>query len=183
MIKSAPELYFKQKDRADDLENRMTPKIFISYDESVPSCNDVVVFNDKTRSKVFRLKIDNVSVTRALGYEGWTEIAEFPKLSAMNLFWVADALPKKAINIDPRRPVFLQILRITDTNEIKVATCSDVLNFTEFWNNDQENQFLIGQYHFKVGIKGDDEVDTLFYSVEFDWTGDWETARMRHVEV
>jgi hypothetical protein len=179
-IKSASELYFKEKDRADALETRMIPKIAISYDESVSSCNDVIPFDDGTKNKIFRLKIENTSNVRAMGYEGWAEISEFPKLSAMNLFWI-DAIPRKSIYIDPGRPRFLQILRVSDANIIKVATCTDLLNLIEFWSNDKENQFLIGKYHFKIGLKGDDEVDTMYYTVEFDWTGDWKTAGMKHV--
>jgi hypothetical protein len=180
MIKSAPELYFTEKDRADNLVEKITTKLKAIYDEKILSCNDTVTFvHPVYRARCFRLKVDNVGTSRLYQCEGWLEsIQEMPHLSAARLFWIG--IPEQgAVDLAKGIPRFLQLLKISDSNIVIPATYGAPV---EQWPIDQRSKFGPGKYHFKVGIKGHDESETVFLTLELDWTGNWETASMQHVE-
>ena len=72
-------------------------------------------------------------------------------------------------------PRFVQICRITDKNRVVVATEG------ELWPIDSINGFHPGKYIFNIALKGKDRAETMFYSVELNWTGNWTTADMKPV--
>jgi len=150
-------------------------KIAIAFDRTVPSCRADVTFVGGSHSMCFRLKVNNKSQRKLHECEGWLESTDrFPNVSPAQLFWVGNPEAEMSINLLKDIPRFLQICRIDDKNCIHIATQR------EQWPIDSHN-FPLGDYVFKIGIKGEDDAETCFYSVKLTWTGNWTTAEMMPV--
>jgi hypothetical protein len=168
-------LYETEKMRADDLQARVNSKLNITYDAHDLSCKAVVGFTDGTSSTVFRLRIANTGITPLRHCEGWlSEIEGHRNISPVRLFWVASPTAAMSVDVIKGIPRYLQICRITQTNEVKMATEG------EMWPFDSLRMFVPSKYKFKIAVKGQDEAETDMYIVELNWTGDWRTANMAH---
>jgi hypothetical protein len=123
-------------------------KLKIDYDRSVPSCREDVTFSDGTHSMCFRLKVENITRSRLGRCEGWLEsVDKFPNIGPARLFW-AD-MPTESMSVDLVNgvPRFLQICRITQTNQVLVATANEV------WPFDSLESFHPGSYVFRVAFR------------------------------
>jgi hypothetical protein len=151
-------------------------KLKIDYDRSVPSCRDDVTFSDGTHSMCFRLKVVNITSSKLNRCEGWLEsVDQFPSISPARLFWV-DMPESQSVDLISRVPRFLQVCRITQSNQVLVATIG------EAWPiNSLESFRPGGRYVFRVAFKGEDKAETVFCCVELNWTGNWTTAEMKQI--
>lgn len=154
-------------------------KLAISYDRTVPSCRADVTFGGGSHSICFRLMVSNTTTTRLHRCEGWLESTDkFPNVSPVKLFWVGSPQADMAVDLIKDVPRFLQICRITDNNRVIIATEGEV------WPIDSLNAFHPGStYRFNIALKGEDNAETAFYSVNLNWTGNWTTAEMVPVPV
>jgi hypothetical protein len=181
MSTAASQLYWEQKDRPDDLKNRITPKIETVFDEHDTKCWGIVPFADGSRSRICRLRVNNTGTSR-LQCEGWLAcVKEFPQMGKAKLFWVG--MPEQSkVDLVPKMPDHLQVFRIHESNKVIPATIADQPLPSELWPLGSLNQFNPGNtYTFQVGIKAYDESETVFSILELNWTGNWETATVRHV--
>jgi hypothetical protein len=163
--------------RALDRFRERYQKITASYDRSVPSCRADVTFGDGSHSICFRLRVENATTRKLHKCEGWLESTDrFPNISATQLFWVGNPDTELSIDLIKGIPRFLQICRISSDNRIHMATPR------EQWPIDSL-RFPLGDYVFKIGIKGEDNAETHFYAAKLIWTGNWTTAEMVPVTV
>jgi len=164
--------------RVVGLENKLKPKLKVTHDPIIPSCDAVVGFRDGTKSRCIRLQVENIGLARLNKCEGWLEsIPEMTRLSPAKLFWVG--IPEEgSVDLTKNIPRFLQVFRIHETNRIVPGTFG---NPPEQFPVDLLNRFVVGEtYHFRIGLKGDDEAETLFGTVKLIWTGDWATAQVSY---
>ena len=125
----------------------------------------------------FRLKVENTTARKLHKCEGWLVSTDrFPNISAAPLFW-AGTPESLSIDLIKGIPRFLQICRIDSNNFIHMGTPGDQ------WPVDSISGFRPGDYIFKVGIKGEDNAETCFYSVKLVWTGNWTTAEMAPIPI
>ena len=157
-----------------ELNATLKPKLQARFDPLAPSCDAIVRFRDGTKSRCIRLKVENTGTSRLLQCEGWLEIREFFRLSPAKLFWVA--IPE-AGSVDLTKGIsrFLQVFRIHESNVVIPATYA---NPPEQWPIELQNRFVPGKYLFTIGLKGQDEAETVFCNLELNWTGDWATAQV-----
>jgi len=149
-------------------------KLKISYDRSIHSCRADVTFGDGSHAICFRLQIENTTTSKLEQCEGWLQSTDrFPNISPVKLFWISS--PRAAMSVDLIKgvPRFLQICRITDKNRVIMATED------EAWPIDSLNAFHPGIYRFNIAVKGKDKAETIFYSVELNWSGNWTTSEMK----
>jgi hypothetical protein len=154
-------------------------KLSIVYDRAIPSCRADVTFNDGLHSMCFRLQVNNVTTTKISGCEGWlNSVDKFPHISSAKLYWVDSPTPAMSVDLIKTIPRFLQICRITDKGEVRVATEK------EYWPIDSLRSFHPGNtYVFNIAVKGNDKAETTSYSVELNWTGNWTTSEMRAISL
>ncbi len=166
---------FTECARALDRFKERYQKIAVAYDRSVPSCRADVTFADGTHSICFRLKVENATTRRLHKCEGWLESTDrFPNISPAQLFWVGNPDTELSIDLINGIPRFLQICRISSDNRIHMATPHGQ------WPIDSLG-FPPGDYVFRIGIKGEDNAETRFYTVKLQWTGNWTIAEMAPV--
>jgi hypothetical protein len=166
---------FTESARALDRFRERYQKLKVSYDRNVPSCRADVTFADNTHSVCFRLRVENVTTGKLHNCEGWLESTDrFPHISPTKLFW-AGGPEEFSVDLINGIPRFLQICRIRQDNRVIMATEH------ETWPIDSLNAFQPGQFVFKIGLKGEDNAETIFYSVRLNWTGNWTTAEMMPV--
>jgi hypothetical protein len=160
-------------------ENKLRPQLKVTYDPVIISCDAVAGFADGTQSRCLRFEVRNTGTRRLNRCEGWLQIQEFPRLSPAKLFWVG--MPEEgSVDLAKDIPRFLQVLRIHQSNRIVPATFGDP---PEQFPLDLRNQFMVGsRYHFRVGLKGDDEAETVFHTLELVWNGDWRTSQVNYAE-
>jgi hypothetical protein len=149
-------------------------KVNVSYDRGIPSCRADVTFDDGSHSMCFRLRVENSTNKILRRCEGWLESTDqFPNISPVKLFWIDAPGEVDLINGVPR---FLQVCRISNQNRVIMATQGEV------WPIDSVEAFQPGgQYVFRIALKGDDQAETIFYSVRLNWTGNWTTSEMTAV--
>jgi hypothetical protein len=163
---------FTQSARALDRFRERYQKLTAIYDRSEPSCRADVTFANGTHSICFRLKVENATTRKLHKCEGWLESTDrFPNISPAQLFWVGNPDVELSIDLINRVPRFLQICRISSDNRIHMATPK------EQWPIDSL-AFPLGDYVFKIAIKGEDGAETHFYTVKLIWNGNWTTAEM-----
>lgn len=156
------------------LQARLTPHLEITYNSSIRRCNDIVNFSDGSRSKCFRLQIENTSEAPIYNCDGWLKnIDKMPQLSPAKLFWIG-TIGSMTEDLPPEVPRYLQVLRVTENNEVIVATQM------EAWPLGESNKFLPGEYLFDVVVDGH-EAGKVNCRLRFHWTGDWQTAEILHV--
>jgi hypothetical protein len=180
VLKAASTLYYSDKTRGDVFAEIIAPKLQIVYDENISSCCCITDFADGTKSKIFRLQVENRGTSIATFCQGWLHsIAELPLLSAARLFWVG--MPEEgAVDLIKGIPRFLQIIRIHETNKVVPATFA--VPHCEVWPIDQAFAFVAGQqYHFRIGVKANDRAETEFSTIILNWTGNWTTATVEYV--
>jgi hypothetical protein len=102
-----------------------------------------------------------------------------PQLSPAKLFWVG--IPEEgSVELIKDIPRFLQVFRIHESNKIIPGTFG---NPPDQFPLDLINKFVVGEtYHFRVGLKGEDEAETVFGTVTLVWTGNWNTAQVSYAE-
>ena len=151
-------------------------KLHLKYDRSIPNCRADVTFVDGSHSICFRLQVDNMTARKLRVCEGWlVSTDQFPNIGPVKLFW-ADMPGTFTVDLINGILRFLQICRITDSNQVIVAT------ERENWPIDSIGVFRPGFFVFEIALKGDDNADTSVYSVRLNWTGNWTTSEMAVVK-
>jgi hypothetical protein len=162
--------------RVVNLETRLKPKIMVRYDASIPSCDATPLFSDGTHSRCIRLRVENMGATRLYQCEGWLSIDKFPNVGPARLFWAEGNFPS-AVDLTQKIPRYVQIFRITDSNQIIPATEG------EMWPLDSLNKFSPGTYVFDIALKGQDDAETILRRLRLIWTGNWKTAQITDITV
>lgn len=157
------------------LEARLTPHLEITYDSSIRRCNDTVNFGDGSRSKCFRIQVQNVSEAPIYNCDGWLKnVDKMPQLSPIRLFWIGAPLSTNTGDLPPKVPRYLQVFRVTEDGQIIVAT------ELEAWPLGEDNKFHPGEYLFDLVIDGH-EAGQVDCRLKVIWTGDWHTTEVLHV--
>jgi hypothetical protein len=160
--------------RSSRLEAKSAPQLRVAFEDTI------VGFVDRSRSRCIRLEVENIGRTRLNKCEGWLQtIKEMPRLSPAKLFWVG--MPEEG-SVDLTKGISrrVQVFRLHESNRIIPATFGVP---PEQFPVDLINTFAVGTtYHFRVGLKGEDEAETVFRTIELVWNGDWQTAKVNYVE-
>jgi hypothetical protein len=169
-------LYYDEKKRADHLSEQLQAKLSVVYDKAIRPCRDVVTYTGGSDGICFRLQVENTGATNIRNCEGWlNKIKQMPQLSPVKLFWIGMPTEKMSEDLPAKVPRYLQVCEITDFNRVIMATEGRV------WPLGEDNIFKPGEYLFDIVINpyGIQAVD---YKLRFNWTGDWKTAEVSHVE-
>jgi hypothetical protein len=183
LIKMVPVVFEEQKNRADQLEERLQPKLKVEFDKSNLSCDAEVGFTDGTKSRCIRLRVENTGTLTLAGCQGWLTIKELPGVSAARLIWTgpqekgaALGIPPEIVDLHHLIPQYVQVFRITQSNQVRPGTQMDI------WPIDAMDKFVTGrEYEFKVGLTADHEAGTIIRVLKLNWTGDWRTATVTDV--
>ena len=168
-------LYFREKDRADQLAERLRPKVKLVYDKALQNCKHLVLFENGSQRLCFRVQ---VSSDISIGCNGWLaevrnlntqEIVEF-----VQLIWAAmDAMPN--IILIPTMPQYLELCSVGEDNKIRVSSVNGR------WPIYAAGMFnATGEYSFRVLVNSCD-CDPASIQLKLKWTGDWKTTEMSHV--
>ena len=155
-------------------EAKLTPQLRIVYDPTVPPCKSPTTFSDGTRTwraMCFRLQVENVGEQPVDNCEGYlTECRNINdpfELGPTTLTWSDQLRLVKGVKR------YLDILNISDTNRISIATPGFV------WPIDRQDMFTKpGEYLFKIVVHGDNTATLPPYALRLHFTGDWRTSTM-----
>lgn len=176
ILKVAPDLYYAEQKRAADLVHRLSPKISIKYDETIPPCKATTIFGDRVRGTCFRVEVENIGSTDIDYCEGYLvevrNVNQPQELGSMNLTWAVTDQPK-AIRLVTGVPQYLDVVNVMADGRVRVATEK------RSWPFDRQGMFKTpGDYVFTVVVSGVGSVATPKYSIVLTLTDDWKAASM-----
>jgi hypothetical protein len=176
-LSNAPvNLYYQEKKKADDLFDRVQPRLSIIYDKSIGPCRDVVTYVDGSKGICFRLQVMNTGIPDAIECTAWlTKIEQMSHISPFKLFWIGSPAEKMAENLTEGVPRYLQVCEIRDFNKVVMATESRV------WVIGDDSIFRPGEYTFDIVVKANG-IKATPCRLKLHWTRDWQTAEVTNVE-
>ena len=180
---AAYQIWKAEHEKVLALEEKVRPKLKVSYDKSDLSCDGEVEFNDGTKSRCVRLKVENIGTSHLEACQGWMTIKELPGVSPVRLIWTGPpekgatlVTPPEVVDLHNLIPQYVQIFRIQQTNRVIPGTQMDA------WPINAMNKFVPGQeYEFKVGVTARNQAGTVLCILKLNWTGDWQTATVTDV--
>ena len=163
----------------DALEDRVTPRLDVAYDPNKPQCHSISEFRDNRGTKVydgmcFRLEVTNVGRDTVTGCKAQlTEVyynGEASEFGAMTLTW-AGTLPEEILapNIVANVSVYLDVVVITEADDMKVCSLSWPLNRQDFFSRR-------GTYFFTIVLSSTNSATLPPYRLRLHFDGNWKTS-------
>jgi hypothetical protein len=176
----------KERERKEELERCIKPKIEVSYDKDNQNCCGITPIEiigphpqiglSRTQCRFFRLRVVNIgefALARCNGYlKEVVNLKTGEKVESPRLLWASGPSGVPEVTLPPNVPMYLELCLVHESNKIAVTTEG------RGWPFSHEAMFDdIGQYLFTVSIGSDNMVWRTF-STKLNWTGDWKTVNM-----
>jgi hypothetical protein len=170
----------KKQKKIDELEQRIRPKIKLSFSMDTQGCVVYAPSSIEPTLKAFRLKVEANSPMRLTGCTGylrsvtsrWKNFTHQP--IKLTFAPSEDKIGRVSKNIEYGIPVFLDLFVIHINNAVQI--CSEDFKYP---NDFDESDFFKGydEYIFDVAI-GSNESVTVAARLKLTWTGHWQTAKL-----
>ena len=176
-LRVAPQRYYNEKARADKLEERLRPKLRISFDKKDRGCLHETRITNGPKLKLASVRIDATGI--GLVHDCGADLVSLSKDDGGNLLIQGLPLiisPAERPNhsrkdVREGRPELVNILGIDENNSVRLWT----ENF--YMPNYLAPITELGIYRILIRVFGSETAPSSI-ELSFNWTGNWQTAEI-----
>lgn len=181
---------FRMRERFEkkikEVEKKLLPNLKAACGKNHPPSRVLTRFNSGEQAYYFRLALNTVGVASVNNCGGWIKEVKHKGVVIMGSeqlrmkFADGDDQPRESLkSVRPGIEAHLDILVSVQNNTVRVPTVqwyrpNSLAMYGEFLSGMIKE---VGIYELKVTVAGD-EGPPLLCDLEFNWTGNWETAEL-----